>query len=471
MEHPYPAGGGVIRWAPGRWRRRSKATVLFLPGEVEAQDAGDGGSSTSTPSGPICRRSSSGTPGPDDHPACRGGEAAPHRPAHGAREPRRPDRPRQLRRVRRASRSPPSGGGASLDDLIARTPGRRLHRRHRDRQRRAVRRRARRLRGPLLRLHGAGRDAGGARPPQEGPAVRARRAMRLPAVLFAEGGGGRPGRHRLAGRVGARRPRLRAVRRSSRGWCRGSRSSRAAASPATRCCRLLRPDRRHRGLQLGMGGPAMIEGGGLGRVRPDDVGPMSTCRRPTGWSTSWSRDEAEAVGGREAAARLLPGADAAWTAPDQARCATRPREPARAPTTSRRSSRRSPTSARCRAPGALRAGDGHGAGPDRGPAARLHRQQPAPPRPARSTRDAADKAARFLQLCDAFGLPVVSLLRHARASWSGRRPRRRGLVRHASRHARRRRRAARAADRRRAAQGLRARARRRWPAAACTSRC
>ena len=42
------------------------------------------------------------------------------------------------------------------------------------------------------------------------------------------------------------------------------------------------------------------------------------------------------------------------------------------------------------------------------------------------TSDAADKAARFLQLCDAFGLPVVSLRRHARASWSGPRPRRPG---------------------------------------------
>ena len=49
------------------------------------------------------------------------------------------------------------------------------------------------------------------------------------------------------------------------------------------------------------------------------------------------------------------------------------------------------------------------------------------------TSEASDKAARFLQLCDAFGLPVVSLRRHARASWSGPEAEATGLVRHASR--------------------------------------
>jgi acetyl-CoA carboxylase carboxyltransferase component len=49
------------------------------------------------------------------------------------------------------------------------------------------------VRGALLRLHGAGRHAGRARPPQEGPAVRADRADAAADVFFAEGGGGRPG--------------------------------------------------------------------------------------------------------------------------------------------------------------------------------------------------------------------------------------------------------------------------------------
>ena len=57
----------------------------------------------------------------------------------------------------------------------------------------------------------------------------------------------------------------------------------------------------------------------------------------------------------------------------------------------------------------LRARHGDGAGPHRGPAARHRRQQSRRTSPARSTRDGSDKAARFLQLCDAFDLPVLFL--------------------------------------------------------------
>ena len=40
-----------------------------------------------------------------------------------------------------------------------------------------------------------------------------------------------------------------------------------------------------RDASIGMGGPAMIAGGGLGDVHPDEVGP-SRCRSPTASSTS-----------------------------------------------------------------------------------------------------------------------------------------------------------------------------------------
>ena len=46
--------------------------------------------------------------------------------------------------------------------------------------------------------------------------------------------------------------------------------------------------------------------------------------------------------------------------------------------------------------------------------------------------DAADKAARFMQLCDVHGLPLVSLV-DTPGSWSGPRSRRRAQVRHVSR--------------------------------------
>jgi NADPH:quinone reductase len=43
---------------------------------------------------------------------------------------------------------------------------------------------------------------------------------------------------------------------------------------------------------------------------------------------------------------------------------------------------------------------------------------PAPPLRRHRLRRAADKAARFMQLCDAFDIPMLFPLRHARASWS-----------------------------------------------------
>ena len=44
--------------------------------------------------------------------------------------------------------------------------------------------------------------------------------------------------------------------------------------------------------------------------------------------------------------------------------------------------------------------------------------------------DSADKAARFVNLCNAFGIPLVFLHGRARASWSARRSRRPGIIRH-----------------------------------------
>ncbi len=57
--------------------------------------------------------------------------------------------------------------------------------------------------------------------------------MRLPTVFFAEGGGGRPGDTDYPV-VSALDMRAFALWASSRDSCRGSRSSPAAASPATR---------------------------------------------------------------------------------------------------------------------------------------------------------------------------------------------------------------------------------------------
>ena len=116
------------------------------------------------------------------------------------------------------------------------------------------------------------------------------------------------------------------------------------------------------------------------------------------------------------------------------------------------------------------AGHGHRAGARRGPAARRGRQRPRRTSAARSTPTRADKAARFLQLCDAFDLPVLFLC-DTPGFMVGPDAERTATVRHFARMF---------VDRRepvacRSARSCCARAtgsaRRRWPAAASRRRC
>ena len=66
----------------------------------------------------------------------------------------------------------------------------------------------------------------------------------------------------------------------------------------------------------------MIEGGGLGVFRPEEIGPTSTCRCRTASSTCAVADEAEAVARRQAVPVVLPGpARRRGTAPTSACCA------------------------------------------------------------------------------------------------------------------------------------------------------
>src|SRR6202453_4803834 len=98
---------------------------------------------------------------------------------------------------------------------------------------------------------------------------------RLPVVMFAEGGGGRPGdtdttavaqldlpTFRLAARLSGKVPLIAVVT----GYCFAGNAALASACDVI----VATAD-----ASLGMGGPAMIEGGGLGTVPPGDVGPMS----------------------------------------------------------------------------------------------------------------------------------------------------------------------------------------------------
>src|SRR5450432_2159845 len=139
---------------------------------------------------------------------------------------------------------------------------------------------------------------------------------RLPVVLFAEGGGGRPGdtdhamvagldvmAFALWARLSGQVPRI------------GIASGRCFAGNAALlgCCDVIiaTPD-----ASIGMGGPAMIEGGGLGVVDADQVGPFDM-QVGNGVIDIAAVDEADAVRLAKQAISFFQGAIATWEAPDQ----------------------------------------------------------------------------------------------------------------------------------------------------------
>ena len=156
---------------------------------------------------------------------------------------------------------------------------------------------------------------------------------------------------------------------------------------------------------IGMGGPAMIEGGGLGVHAPEDVGPIDV-QDANGVVDLRVADEAEAVA---AAKRYLSYFDPAPRAVDAAGRPARPdpRGPQahlRRPRGDRRADRRARSSCdAASAPAivtALARVEGRPLGIVANHPAHLGGAIDAP---------GADKAARFLQLCDAFDLPILFL--------------------------------------------------------------
>jgi acetyl/propionyl-CoA carboxylase alpha subunit/acetyl-CoA carboxylase carboxyltransferase component len=136
--------------------------------------------------------------------------------------------------------------------------------------------------------------------------------MRLPLVLFAEGGGGRPGDTdgdfssstfhdfaRLSGLV----PVVGIV------------SGRCFAGNASLlgCCDVIIAARNS---NIGMGGPAMIEAGGLGVFRPDEIGPMSV-QVPSGVVDIAVADEREAVQAARKYLAYFQGSLQHWECADQ----------------------------------------------------------------------------------------------------------------------------------------------------------
>ena len=233
--------------------------------------------------------------------------------------------------------------------------------------------------------------------------------MRLPTVFFAEGGGGRPGdtdyptvssldvpAFALWAKLSGLVPRIAVVK----GRCFAGNAVIAGTSDLI----VATAD-----TSIGMAGPAMIAGGGLGHVAPDDVGPISM-QAPNGVIDVVVADEADAVGVTKRLLGYFQGTTETGDAADQS--ALRTMIPERA----RRAYRITPIIETIADIGSVT----------------VLREKFAPEmltalariegRPVgiianntmvmagAVTAAASDKAARFLQLCDAFGVPVVSLV-------------------------------------------------------------
>ncbi len=233
--------------------------------------------------------------------------------------------------------------------------------------------------------------------------------LRLPTVFFAEGGGGRPGdtdypvvsaldvrAFALWARLSGLVPRIAVVA----GRCF------AGNAVIAGCSDLIVATEN---TSIGMGGPAMIAGGGLGDVDPDEVGPIDV-QAPNGVIDVVVAGEAEAVSAAKKLLGYFQGTVEDWLAPEQ--------EPLReaVPERARRAYKVGPIIETIADEGSVT----------------FLRERFAPEmvtalariegRPigvianntmvmaGAVTSAASDKAARFLQLCDAFRLPVVSLL-------------------------------------------------------------
>jgi acetyl-CoA carboxylase carboxyltransferase component/biotin carboxyl carrier protein len=141
---------------------------------------------------------------------------------------------------------------------------------------------------------------------------------RLPVVFFTEGGGGRPGDTDGLGIIGLDCLAFQYFGRLS-GLVPliGINSGRCFAGNAALlgCCDV---EIATENSNIGMGGPAMIEGGGLGIFRPEEVGPIDV-QRSNGVVDIVVRDEAEAVAVAKQYLSYFQGSLAEWECADQRR--------------------------------------------------------------------------------------------------------------------------------------------------------
>jgi acetyl-CoA carboxylase carboxyltransferase component len=231
---------------------------------------------------------------------------------------------------------------------------------------------------------------------------------KLPVVVFAEGGGGRPGDTDAPGvaqldclafgyfaELSGLVPLVGIVS----GYCFAGN-----AALLGMCDVIIATENTN----LGMAGPAMIEGGGLGKVDPTSIGPIDV-QTENGVVDIRVRDEAEAVAAAKKYLSYFQGPISTWTRePDEA---LRPLVPEQR---TRVYDSRAVVTTLADHDSVLELRPTFGIGiltafiRIEGQPFGVIANNPAHLGGAIDS-DAADKAARFIQLCDAFDIPLISL--------------------------------------------------------------
>ena len=233
--------------------------------------------------------------------------------------------------------------------------------------------------------------------------------QKLPVVLFAEGGGGRPGDTDMPVVAGLHVASFASYARLSgqvpvvgivAGRCFAGNAALLGCSDVIIATK---------GSNIGMGGPAMVEGGGLGVFKPEQIGPSEVQSR-SGVIDVLVDDEAQAVAAAKQYLAYFQGRVAHWSAADPAGLrSVLPESRVRVYDMHEVMQLLADTSSLLE----LRAGFGVGI------FTALARIEGRPvgllasnPMHLGGAIDAAaaDKAARFMRLCNAHGLPLVSLV-------------------------------------------------------------
>ena len=234
-------------------------------------------------------------------------------------------------------------------------------------------------------------------------------AQKLPVVLFAEGGGGRPGDVDMPIVAGLHVTSFASYARlSGQVPVVGIVAGRCFAGNAALlgCSDVIIATRRS---NIGMGGPAMVEGGGLGVFTPEQIGP-SEVQSANGVIDLLVDDEAAAVAAARQYLSYFQGTTTEWSTadPELLRDAL-PENRVRV------YDMRAVMSLVADTGSLLELRSGFGAGiftalaRIEGKPIGLIASNPAHLGGAIDA-DAADKAARFMQLCNVHGLPLVSLV-------------------------------------------------------------